>query len=87
MSLRPPGRLTIRTTVDSLEPELRAVATDASPIWKSKVAGQSSEPSAEPPRPAALPPLTTRYGVRQELIDDALAFMDEYDDVFRSLAQ
>ena len=70
-----------------LDPELQAVAADASPIWKSKVAGQTSVPSAEPPRPGALPPLATRYGVRQELIDDALAFMDEYDDVFRSLAK
>jgi len=87
MSLRPPGRLRIRASVNPLEPELPAVATDASPIWKSKVAGQSSVPSVEPPRPGALPPLTTRNGVRPELIDDALAFMDEYDDVFRSLAQ
>jgi hypothetical protein len=71
----------------SLEPELPAVATDASSSWTSKLAGQSSGPSVEAPRPGALPPLATRYGVRQELIDDALAFMDEYDDVFRSLAQ
>lgn len=71
----------------SLESELTAVATDASPIWKSKVASQTSVPSVEPPRPGALPPLTARDGVRQELIDDALAFMDEYEDVFRSLSQ
>lgn len=71
----------------SLESELSAVATDASPIWKSKVAGQSSLPSVEPPRPGALPPLTYEFEVRQELLDDALAFMDEYDDMFRSLAQ
>jgi hypothetical protein len=34
-----------------------------------------------------LPPLTKASGVRQEIIDDALAFMDEYEDVFEALAQ
>jgi hypothetical protein len=34
-----------------------------------------------------LPPLTKASGVRQEIIDDALAFMDEYEDVFKALAQ
>jgi hypothetical protein len=38
-------------------------------------------------RPGALPPLTKASGVRQEIIDDALAFMDEYEDVFKALAQ
>jgi hypothetical protein len=39
------------------------------------------------PRPGALAPLSSAHGVRKELVDDALAFMDEYDDVFRSLAR
>lgn len=64
------------------------MSTEAPSTWKIKVAGESSEhASVEPPRPMALPPLTYKYGVRKELIEDALAFMDEYDDVFRSLAQ
>jgi hypothetical protein len=32
-------------------------------------------------------PLNTEYGVRTELIQDALAFMDEYEDVFKALAK
>jgi hypothetical protein len=34
-----------------------------------------------------MPPLTTKLGVRDELIEDAKAFMDEYEDVFKALAK
>jgi hypothetical protein len=43
--------------------------------------------SGQPPRPRAMAPLNTEYGVRTELIQDALAFMDEYEDVFKALAK
>ncbi len=43
--------------------------------------------SLRPPRHGALPPLTTEYGVREELIKDALEFMNEYEDVFKALAK
>ena len=56
--------------------------------WESGISHKESESEVlGSNRPGALPPLTIASGVRQEIIDDALAFMDEYEDVFKALAQ
>ena len=59
-----------------------------SQAWESGISHKESKPEfLGSNRPGALPPLTKASGVRQEIIDDALAFMDEYEDVFEALAQ
>lgn len=64
------------------------MTTEIIPIGYFEAAGEvSAQATLAQARPGALPPLIDQLGVRMELIEDCMSFMDEYDDVFRSLAQ